>query len=90
MSEPPDEGHQEPNEVQANEDNVGQDLMLVAAVRKWRLNKIFVVDNVIAFQVLVCSKPVLLIRLVDFFLIFFHFQNLLFSVSDSVYVVADL
>ena len=43
--------------------------MLVAAVHKWRLNKIFVAaeaDNAIVFQVLVYSKPVLLIRLMEF------------------------
>lgn len=43
--------------------------MLVTAVHKWRLNKIFVAaeaDTVIVFQVLVYSKPVWLNRLVEF------------------------
>ena len=44
-------------------------LMLVAAVHKWRLNKIFVAaeaDIVIVFQVLAYSKPVWLAPLADF------------------------
>ena len=44
-------------------------LMLVAAVHKWRLNKISVAaeaDIVIVFQVLAYSKPVWLVPLVDF------------------------
>ena len=43
--------------------------MLVAAVHKWRLNKIFVAaeaDIVIVFQVLAYSKPVWLVPLADF------------------------
>jgi hypothetical protein len=68
------------------EDNVYQDLLLVTAVHKWRLNRKSAADgadNEAVSQVLVCLAA-LQVRLLmeNFLLSLFSFRNLRFFVLD--------